>query len=286
MFRQLPWRAFERMGHRCLGRPRIRWSMSIGQGPRPQSSLSGVALQFSAWRSVAFVLEKMQWYSGSQANDGQDDAGSEHPGISRLFEPRCARRRSLADFEVAEEMIKHSSVKVHKSPAALRKNPMILVCGLRFHRGRSAATFRNRALRRRTPRLSDRGSPWAAVHRLGRPVSEPPVHGGGISAAASNGSGGFFDGRHRSYRAGVRGKVATRWTRRCIAISAPTSILLIGEASAGAHPRRDGSEALPMGRQWRDRGDQAVTAQTACRRGNHPAPSATSRSPGRAGAPS
>ena len=132
---------------------------------------------------------------------------------------RPLRDGVIADFEVAEEMIKHFIRKVHNRRGFA--SPLIIVCvPVRLHRGGTPRDPGKRGKRRRPPGPTDRGADGRGDRR--RPAGDRTVRAAwsSISAAAPPRSRSS-----RSAASSIRAacaSAATRWMRRSSATSAAT----------------------------------------------------------------
>ena len=148
---------------------------------------------------------------------------------------RPLRDGVIADFEVAEEMIKHFIRKVHNrrgfaSPHdhRLRALPAATAVERRaIQESAESAGARQACMLIEEPMAAAIGAGLAGDRALG-------LAGGGHRRRYDRGRGDLI-GRHRVQRA-VYGLAATRWTRRSSATFAVNHNLLIGES-----PRRSGS---------------------------------------------
>ena len=141
---------------------------------------------------------------------------------------RPLRDGVIADFEVAEEMIKHFIRKVHNRRRFA--SPLIIICvpsGSTAVERRAIQESAESAGARRVRLIEE---PMAAAIGAGLPVTEPRAAWWSISAAARP--------RSRSYPSAVSSIravcawAATRWMRRSSAYMRRHHNLLIGESSA------------------------------------------------------
>ena len=140
------------------------------------------------------------------------------PGNIEAIRPM--RDGVIADFEVAEEMIKHFIRKVHNRRSFA--NPMIIICVPSGSTAVERRAIQESALSAGARRVYLIEEPIAAAIGAGLPVTNPPARWSSISAAAPP--------RWRCCRSATSSmrarcaSAATRWTRRSSPISAATII--------------------------------------------------------------
>jgi rod shape-determining protein MreB len=148
----------------------------------------------------------------------------------------------IADFEVAEEMIKHFIRKVHNRRSFA--NPMIIVCVPSGSTAVERRAIQESALSAGARRVFLIEEPMAAAIGAGLPVSEPTGSmvvdiGGGTTEVAVLSLGGIV--YSRSVRVG-----GDKMDEAIIAYIRRHQNLLIGEASSERIKKEIGSAALPM----------------------------------------
>ena len=199
------------------------------------------------------------------------------PGNIEAIRPM--RDGVIADFEVAEEMIKHFIRKVHNRRSFA--NPMIIVCVPSGSTAVERRAIQESALSAGARRVFLIEEPMAAAIGAGLPVSEPTGSmvvdiGGGTTEVAVLSLGGIV--YSRCVRVG-----GDKMDEAIIAYIRRHQNLLIGEASAERIKKEIGSAAPPDGRQWRHHGNQGPRPAERRAEGNHHHPAPYRRSPGRAG---
>ncbi len=132
---------------------------------------------------------------------------------------RPMRDGVIADFEVAEEMIKHFIRKVHNRRSFA--SPIIIVCvpsGSTAVERRAIQESAESAGARRVLLIEE---PMAAAIGAGLPVTEPSGSDDRRYRRRHHRGGGDLAGRHRLFPLACAW-AATRWTRRSSATSAAT----------------------------------------------------------------
>ncbi|HWA69126.1 MAG TPA: rod shape-determining protein [Rhizomicrobium sp.] len=162
------------------------------------------------------------------------------PGNIEAIRPM--RDGVIADFEVAEEMIKHFIRKVHNRRSFA--NPMIIVCVPSGSTAVERRAIQESALSAGARRVFLIEEPMAAAIGAGLPVSEPTGSmvvdiGGGTTEVAVLSLGGIV--YSRSVRVG-----GDKMDEAIIAYIRRHQNLLIGEASSERIKKEIGSAALPM----------------------------------------
>src|SRR5476649_864706 len=162
------------------------------------------------------------------------------PGNIEAIRPM--RDGVIADFEVAEEMIKHFIRKVHNRRSFA--NPMIIVCVPSGSTAVERRAIQESALSAGARRVYLIEEPMAAAIGAGLPVSEPTGSmvvdiGGGTTEVAVLSLGGIV--YSRSVRVG-----GDKMDEAIIAYIRRHQNLLIGEASSERIKKEIGSAALPM----------------------------------------
>src|SRR3569832_1582975 len=153
------------------------------------------------------------------------------PGHMEAIRPM--RDGVIADFEVAEEMIKHFIRKVHNRRSFA--NPMIIVCVPSGSTAVERRAIQESALSAGARRVFLIEEPMAAAIGAGLPVSEPA----GSTEVAVLSLGGIV--YSRSVRVG-----GDKMDEAIIAYIRRHQNLLIGEASSERIKKEIGSAALPM----------------------------------------
>ena len=161
------------------------------------------------------------------------------PGNIEAIRPM--RDGVIADFEVAEEMIKHFIRKVHNRRSFA--NPMIIVCVPSGSTAVERRAIQESALSAGARRVFLIEEPMAAAIGAGLPVSEPTGSmvvdiGGGTTEVAVLSLGGIV--YSRSVRVG-----GDKMDEAIIAYIRRHQNLLIGEASSERIKKEIGSAALP-----------------------------------------
>ena len=153
---------------------------------------------------------------------------------------RPLRDGVIADFDVAEEMIKHFMRKVQRR-AGWAKPRGARLRALRRHPGREAGDPRERARRRRPQGRADLRADRRG-HRLGHADRRPDrQHGRRHRRRHHRGRGAVA--RRRRLCARASGSAATGWTRRSSATCAASTTCW----SASRRPRRSSSRSAPRG---------------------------------------
>ncbi len=132
---------------------------------------------------------------------------------------RPLRDGVIADFEVAEEMIKHFIRKVHARRGFT--SPLIIVCvpsGSTAVERRAIQESAESAGARKVMLIEE---PMAAAIGAGLPVTEPSGQHDRGHRRRHDGGGGDLAGRDRVFAAACA-SAATRWTRRSSATSGAT----------------------------------------------------------------
>src|SRR3569832_177179 len=163
------------------------------------------------------------------------------PGHIEAIRPM--RDGVIADFEVAEEMIKHFIRKVHNRRSFA--NPMIIVCVPSGSTAVERRAIQESALSAGARRVFLIEEPMAAAIGAGLPVSEPTGSmvvdiGGGTTEVAVLSLGGIV--YSRSVRVG-----GDKMDEAIIAYIRRRQNLLIGEASSERIKKEIGSAAAPAG---------------------------------------
>ena len=141
------------------------------------------------------------------------------PGNIEAIRPM--RDGVIADFEVAEEMIKHFIRKVHNRRSFA--NPMIIVCVPSGSTAVERRAIQESALvGRRAPRLPDRRADGRRDRRRPAGLRTHRLDGGRYRRRHHR-SGRAVAGRHRLFALACA-SAATRWTKRSSPISAATRI--------------------------------------------------------------
>src|SRR5476649_261432 len=161
------------------------------------------------------------------------------PGNIEAIRPM--RDGVIADFEIAEEMIKHFIRKVHNRRSFA--NPMIIVCVPSGSTAVERRAIQESALSAGARRVYLIEEPMAAAIGAGLPVSEPTGSmvvdiGGGTTEVAVLSLGGIV--YSRSVRVG-----GDKMDEAIIAYIRRHQNLLIGEASSERIKKEIGSAALP-----------------------------------------
>src|ERR1700680_3120930 len=162
------------------------------------------------------------------------------PGNIEAIRPM--RDGVIADFEVAEEMIKHFIRKVHNRRSFA--NPMIIVCVPSGSTAVERRAIQESALSAGARRVFLIEEPMAAAIGAGLPVSEPTGSmvvdiGGGTTEVAVLSLGGIV--YSRSVRVG-----GDKMDEAIIAYIRRNHNLLVGESSAERIKKEMGSAALSM----------------------------------------
>ena len=148
----------------------------------------------------------------------------------------------IADFEIAEEMIKHFIRKVHNRRSFA--NPMIIVCVPSGSTAVERRAIQESALvGRRAPRVPHRGTDGGGDRRRACPCPNPPAPWSSISAAARP-----KWPCSRSAASSIRARVRVggdKMDEAIIAYIRRHQNLLIGEASAERIKKEIGSAAPP-----------------------------------------
>ena len=199
------------------------------------------------------------------------------PGNIEAIRPM--RDGVIADFEVAEEMIKHFIRKVHNRRSFA--NPMIIVCVPSGSTAVERRAIQESALSAGARRVFLIEEPMAAAIGAGLPVSEPTGSmvvdiGGGTTEVAVLSLGGIV--YSRSVRVG-----GDKMDEAIIAYIRRHQNLLIGEASAERIKKEIGSAAPPAERQRHHARDQGPRPAQRRAEGNHHHAAPHRRGAGRAG---
>src|ERR1043165_9117109 len=161
------------------------------------------------------------------------------PGYIQAIRP--LRDGVIADFEVAEEMIKHFIRKVHNRRSFA--NPMIIVCVPSGSTAVERRAIQESALSAGARRVFLIEEPMAAAIGAGLPVSEPTGSmivdiGGGTTEVAVLSLGGIVYSRSIRCAGDKMDEAITNYVRRY-------HNLLIGETTAERIKKQIGSASLP-----------------------------------------
>jgi MreB/Mrl family cell shape determining protein len=172
------------------------------------------------------------------------------PGNIQAIRP--LRDGVIADFEVAEEMIKHFIRKVHNRRSFVPADHRLRAVG--------STAVERRAIRNRPRSAGARRvylieEPMAAAIGAGLPVTEPTGSmvvdiGGGTTEVAVLSLGGIV------YSPAPSASAATRWTRRSSPTSAATITCWSAKARPSASRRKSAPPACPRtakAARWRSR---------------------------------
>ena len=153
---------------------------------------------------------------------------------------RPLRDGVIADFDVAEEMIKHFIRKVHRRGGWAK--PKVLVCvPARRHPGRARRDPRERARRRRAQGRADLRADRRGDRR--RHADRRPDRQHGRRHRRRHHRGGGAVARRRGLCPQRSGSAATAWTRRSSTTCAASTTCW----SASRRPRRSRSRSAPRG---------------------------------------